>query len=212
MKGGKIQANYLKTILQGTYDNPQANVGPYTLDKSLSSDTVLTYVDPIKKEVKIAIRGTKGATDWIPNLLYATKTGLQRISPRYTNAKKLVDKARAKYGGYTFEFLGHSQGSIHARDLAKPNESIVSVNPATKGEYYKNEQVIRSSGDAVSALGILPSWYRNLMKEQKDITTSYIANPIKAHRLDIIDELGETVVGGRCPDCGLHLMSRHHKP
>jgi len=211
MRGGKIQANYLKTILKGTYDNPQANVGSYTLDKSLSSDTVLTYVDPIKKEVKIAIRGTKATladpTDWINNLLYATKSGLQRISPRYTNAKKIVDNARKKYSGYTFEFLGHSQGSTHARDLAKPTESIVSINPATKGEYYKNEHVIRSSGDAISALGVFPSWYKNLMKEQKDITTSYISDPIKAHRLDILDELGETMVGAgiRCSCCG-HIM------
>ena len=212
MRGGKIQANYLKTILKGTYDNPQANVGPYTLDKSLSSDTVLTYVDPIKKEVKIAIRGTKATlanpTDWVNNLLYATKSGLQRISPRFTNAQKIVDQARRKYAGYTMEFLGHSQGAIHTRNLAKPNESIVSVNPATKGEYYKNEQVIRSSGDAVSALGVMPSWYKNLMKDQKDITTSYIANPLKAHRLDILDELGDTMVGSglRCPKCGNYIM------
>tara|TARA_R110000822_G_scaffold12572_2_gene45368 strand:+ start:955 stop:1578 length:624 start_codon:yes stop_codon:yes gene_type:complete len=207
MKGGKIQANYLKTILKGTYENPQNNVGPYTLDKSLSSDTVLVYVDPLQKQVKIAIRGTGSGADWVNNLLYATKTGLQRISPRYTNAKKIVDNARNKYSGYTFEFLGHSQGSIHARDLAKSTESIVSVNPATKGEYYKNENVIRSSGDAVSALGILPGWYRNLTKTNKDITTSYIANPIKAHSLNIIDELGETMVGAgmRCSCCG-HMM------
>tara|TARA_R110000796_G_scaffold241056_1_gene362331 strand:+ start:194 stop:820 length:627 start_codon:yes stop_codon:yes gene_type:complete len=208
MKGGKIQSNLLKQMLQSTYkDNPQDNVGQYTLDKSLSNETVLTYVDPVKKEVKIAIRGTKGAVDWIPNLLYATKTGLQRLTPRFTKAQKIVDNARKKYSGYTIEFLAHSQGSIHARDLAKNNESIVSVNPATKGEYTPNEQVIRSSGDAVSALGVFPSWYKSLTKTNKDITTAYNSNPIAAHRLDILDELGETVVGAgmRCSCCG-HMM------
>ena len=206
MKGGKIQANHLKAILQGTYENPQDNVGPYTLDKALSTDTVLIYVDPIKKEVKIAIRGTKGqGTDWIPNLLYGVKTGLQRVTPRYTKAKKTVDDTRAKYAGYTFELMGHSQGAIHARDLAKSDESIVTVNPATKGEYTPNEQIIRSSGDAVSALGVLPSWFKNLTQKKKDITTSYKFNPLEAHKLDILDELGDRVVGGNCCCCGNYI-------
>lgn len=209
MKGGKIQANYLKQILKNTYsDNPDENVGQYSLDKSISTSTVLVYVDPIKKEVKIAIRGSKDGVDWFNNLLYATKSGLQKISPRYTEAKNVVDQARKKYNGYTFEFLNHSRGSIYSRDLAKPTESIVSVNPATTGEYYHNEQVIRSSGDAVSALGVLPSWYKNLMKKQKDITTSYNPNPLKAHSLQVLDELKDQMVGSglRCEKCGLYIM------
>lgn len=195
-------------MLQSTYkDEPQKNVGQYSLDIGLSSNTVLVYVDPLQKEVKITIRGTKGAADWVNNILYATKTGLQRLTPRFTNAQKVVDNARAKYPGYTFEFLGHSQGSVHARDLAKSTESIVSVNPATKGEYTPNEQVIRNSGDAISSLGILPSWYKNLTKTNKDITTSYNPNPIEAHRLDTLDELGQTVVGAgvRCSCCGDYI-------
>jgi len=208
-KGGKIKANDLKEILKGTYNDPKSNVGSYELDKSLSSDTVLVYVDKLKKEVKIAIRGTKGTVDWFNNLLYGVKTGLQKVSPRYTKAKKIVDDARSKYAGYTFEFLNHSQGAFHARELAKNNESIVSVNPATKGEYTGNEQIIRSAGDAVSALGVMPSWFKNLThgKDNKDITTSYKVNPLDAHKLDILDELGDQVVGSglRCSCCGDYI-------
>ncbi len=208
-KGGKIKANDLKEILKGTYNDPKSNVGSYELDKGLSSDTVLVYVDKLKKEVKIAIRGTKGTVDWANNLLYGIKSGLQKISPRYTKAKKIVDDARSKYTGYTFEFMGHSQGGIHARELAKSNESVVTVNPATRGEYTGNEQIIRSAGDAVSALGVMPSWFKNLAhgKNNKDITTSYKVNPLDAHKLDILDELGDTVVGSglRCSCCGDYI-------
>ena len=208
-KGGKIKANDLKQILQGTYKDPKSNVGSYELDKGLSSDTVLVYVDKLKKEVKIAIRGTAPGIDWANNLLYGIKSGLQKISPRYTKAKKIVDDARSKYAGYTFEFMGHSQGGIHARELAKSNESVVTVNPGTRGEYTPNEQIIRSAGDAVSALGVLPSWFKNLAhgKNNKDITTSYKVNPLDAHKLDILDELGDTVVGSglRCSCCGDYI-------
>lgn len=207
MKGGKLPASVLKQMLQNTYkENPQQNIGGFTLDTQLSSDTTLIYVNSNTREIKVAIRGTKSSdpTDWIPNILYGMKSGLEQITPRFRNTKKIVEKVRHKYPDYTIEWLTHSQSAIHGRSLAKPNESIVSVNPVYKGnEFYKNEQVIRSSGDPVSMLGVFPSWYRNLIKEQKDITTSYIANPLKAHSLDVLDELGDQMVGaGVCPDCG----------
>ena len=207
MKGGAIKASVLKKMLQNTYrDNPQQTIDGFTLDKQLSSDTTLIYVDSNTREIKVAIRGTKSSDpyDWIPNILYGVKSGLEQLTPRFRNTKKIVENVRKKYPDYTIEYLTHSQSAIHGRSLARPNESIVSVNPLSKGnEFYKNEQVIRSSGDPVSMLGVFPSWYRNLLKEQKDIQTSYIANPLKAHSLDILDELGDTMVGaGVCPDCG----------
>lgn len=116
-------------MLQNTYsDTPKESIGQYKLDKSLSTKTVLVYVDPIHKEVKVSYRGTKATlanpTDWINNILYATKTGLQRISPRYAEAKRVVDETRRKYTGYTMEHLNHSQGAIYSRDLAKPTEVL----------------------------------------------------------------------------------------
>jgi len=67
----------------------------------------------------------------------------------------MYDNALKKYKNFQFESIGHSQGSLLARLLSDKSINSIQLNPAYKAETLKdNEYIIRSSGDAVSALTV----------------------------------------------------------
>ena len=110
-KGGSLKTNELKQFLEASYLDPAPNeINGYTLDTTLSNLYGKVYVNTNLKKVVVSFRGTKEATDWIPNAVFALSSSAYTLTDRFKTAKKMVDSARKKYKGWQFELNGHSQG------------------------------------------------------------------------------------------------------
>lgn len=156
-KGGALKGKEVDQFVKASYEDKKGstkNIGDYKLDKSLSNAKAKVYHDPKTGKTVVANRGTKGTiSDWSNNAMYAI--GLYNKTNRAKQAEATQKKVNAKYGKENVTNVGHSQSGETIRELNKKglvNQSIV-VNPASKHEKVrKNETVIRSSGDIVSAL------------------------------------------------------------
>jgi hypothetical protein len=154
-EGGALTARETEQFVKAGYKKKKdANkVGDYVLDKSLSSKKNKVYVNPKTKEVVVSNAGTSSATDWAnnPSIMFGT----YKKTDRYKDAEKVQRKAIAKYGKENITNVAHSQSGESARILAKKGltENAIAVNPAIIGKKAgKNVDVVRSSGDLVSAL------------------------------------------------------------
>ena len=155
MEGGALTARETEKFVKAGYKKKKdANsVGDYKLDKSLSSKKNKVYVNPKTKEVVVSNAGTSSASDWANNPSIAF--GTYKKTDRYKDAEKVQRKAIAKYGIDNITNVGHSQSGETQRILAKKGltKNAVAVNPAIIGKKAgKNVDVVRSSGDVVSAL------------------------------------------------------------
>ena len=195
MRGGKVSSSELKQFIQASYaDEPPAKIGDYQLATRNKGGVV--YHNPLTNESKVVHMGTKGAADWANNLAYAT--GLYKYTNRYKQGKKLQQRAEAKYGTANTDTIGHSQGAILARELGKDTKNVITLNPAYMGEKEgKNETVIRSSGDVVSALHSPVDYVRGLFGKPSKTHTipAESLNPLTEHSADILDRT-DAVYGG----------------
>ena len=191
--GGAIRSDKLKLLSQSSY-KPNKDIKDltnHTLDRNLSTSETKVWVNPRKKELFIANRGTQGMSDWINNLSYVT--GQYDKTRRYNRAKEIQMKAKNKYPMYKITNIGHSQSAGITRQLNKENltNEIININPATLYNDRKNksnEYTVRSKGDLVS---IFHSPDKNTI-QIKDKTF----NPILEHKPRILDRLEPQKIGG----------------
>jgi len=198
--GGKLKASDLKQLHVNGYKNlSESNdkVGDWILDRGLSKETARVWYNPVTGQAHISHRGTKGTADWVPNLAYVA--GVNDYTHRAKESERVQKRAEQKYND--LDTSGHSQGAIYSR-FAKDKKKIIEINPANKGDSTPSGTVIRSATDPVSILGTPKRFIQGLFQKNNDITTSAKINPLSAHSLDILDELGDQMVGGRCAQCG----------
>jgi hypothetical protein len=100
MKEGSLKTNELKQFLEASYLDPAPNeINGYILDIILSNLYGKVYVNTNLKKFVVSFRGTKEATDWIPNAVFAVSSSAYTLTDRYKTAKKMIDSARKKYKG-----------------------------------------------------------------------------------------------------------------
>ena len=193
-----MKTKIIKKMLDASYqNNPPSKIGGYQLDKDLTTPTAKVYYNPRKNEASVIHRGTQSNSllDWRNNLAYLT--GNYKRTDRYRQGLNTQNKAEDKYGKKNISTLGHSQGSIIAREVGADTKQIINVNPAYKFEIpKKNEYNIRSSSDVVSGLYAPVSAIR---KSDKDITIPS-KNPldiIGEHSYNILDRLDNQQIGVR---------------
>jgi len=189
--GGTISAKELKLLHQSAYKKDKdKQVGDWVLDESISKPTAVVYVNQKTKEPIVIHRGTEGTVkDWANNLAYVA--GFSKKTQRYKDSEAVQKQAEEKYGDTLTS--GHSQGGIYSK-LAKNKKGIIDVNPASMGEVATEGTTIRSATDPVSVLAGLTNVFK---KSDKNVTTSAKSNPLEAHSLNILDELGDKQLGGR---------------
>jgi hypothetical protein len=170
---------------------PEMKIDTYNYDPELSNIYGTVYHDPNTGHAVLTHRGTKGTYDWINNLAYAT--GTYKYTDRYKQGQKLQNATENKYGAKNVSTLGHSQGSVLARELGKNSKEIINLNPAYVGEKpLPNEYNIRSSGDVVS-IGL----HGTNRKHDKLIPAASL-NPITEHKVDILNRLDQNqMIGGK---------------
>ena len=196
--GGAIPANQLKQLnsvgYQSLADSPD-KIGDWVLDRGISKETARAYRNDKTGNIHVTHMGTKGLADWTNNAAYAL--GLSDYTHRGKQSKRVQERAEAKYGTENLDTTSHSQGSAHARKYAKDKDKVIEINPANSGHATKSGTVIRSKSDPVSILGVPHRFVSNLFSKKKntDVTTAAKANPLDAHSLDTLDELGDKVVG-----------------
>lgn len=200
-KGGKLQASEVKLILDQSYEKkPAESIGEWILDKDLSTATAKVYYNSRTKEAVVAHRGTQGTLDWGNNIAYAL--GAYKLTDRYKQGKAVQDKADKKYGKQNISTLGHSQGSILARELGGDTKEIINVNPAYSFEKpKKNEYNIRSENDVVSGAYAPVAKARSILypeySKKHDITipSDSKLDVLGNHSADILDKLGDKEIG-----------------
>ena len=203
MKGGSLKTNELKQFLEASFLDPAPNeINGYTLDTTLSNLYGKVYVNTNIKKVVVSFRGTKEATDWIPNAVFAVSSSVYTLTDRFKTAKKMVDSARKKYKGWQFELTGHSQGGLLVNNLcSKTDKNCISLNPAYKNASLKDkEYIIRSSGDVVSSLSAPKKFmnsilYPNWTKAHLVTIPAKTSNPLTEHKVDILDRLPDKTIG-----------------
>jgi hypothetical protein len=188
-KGGSISAKDLKGLHASSYKEvPDKEVNGWVLDEDISKPTARVYFNASKNQAIVVHRGTEATVkDWANNLAYVT--GTNKLTGRYKDAERVQKRAEEKYPDLLT--TGHSQGGIYTK-IAKDQSKVINVNPASMGETTSGT-TIRSKNDPVSALAGLTGLFK---KNDKNITTSAQANPLAAHSIDILDELGDKELGG----------------
>jgi hypothetical protein len=188
-QGEGISAKDLKLLHSSSYKKDRdKKVGDWELDESISKPTASVYVNQKTKQPIVVHRGTeKTLSDWSNNLAYVM--GKSKDTKRYKDSKEVQEEAEKKYGDTLT--TGHSQGSVYSK-LARNKKGIIDVNPASMGEVASEGTTIRSKTDPVSILAGLTNLFSS---NKKNITTSGKSNPLTAHSINILDELGDTELG-----------------
>ena len=222
IKGGSITANELKVFLKESYeDPPKQNIMGYELDYKLSSKSIFknqmtarVYVNEGSKKVIISHRGTgmeMGGADWLNNGIAISSIKAYKLTSRFKRSKKVQDLAIKKYSAFEINAVGHSQSGLIVHLLNGPEiKNSIGLNPAfLEQSIDTNEYIIRSSGDAVSALSIpnkmmnetlYPGWTKRHLITIDDKT----GNPITEHSPDILNRLdpnlkiGKGIKKGEC--------------
>jgi len=195
-QGGKLSVENLTGLLKASY-NPVENVGDFELNKELSTKTSKVYYDPNKNQAVVAHRGTKGASDWLNNLVYAVGgTKAYKMTPRYREAQRTQQRAQKLYGNENVSTIGSSQGGLQAELLGKNSKEIITHNKATRpfgNIKHKNQFDVRSKADIISYLNPLQ------LKTNRDIeipAESYL-NPLKEHSIETLNRLNSQQEIGR---------------
>jgi hypothetical protein len=197
LKGRGLNTNDIQMFIQnGYHDREFDKIGDYELDKELSTKKAQVYHNPTTGEVVVNNRGTKKTSlaDWSNNLQYIM--GGYEDTDRMKQAEKVQKQAIDKYGKVDIN-VGHSQGGIITRNLNDQGltKEVINVNPATMFEKQKkNETVIRSSGDVVSALQALNP-FGNQKKKKTYTVKALTSNPITEHGESILARMGNVFVG-----------------
>ena len=191
LRGKAISARDLKGLLKSSYQvEPSRKVAEWELDEDISKPTARVYYNRNIDQAIVIHRGTEGTlSDWNNNLQYVL--GTNKLTHRFKEAERVQKRAEAKYPNLLT--VGHSQGGIYTK-IAKDQSKVINVNPASMGEVSNTGTTIRSASDPVSALAGFTNIFRS---NPKNITTSFKANPLAAHSPDILDELGDRMLGGR---------------
>ena len=152
-KGGKLTSSELEKFVDASYKprRDAGNVDDYELDHGLSTKKSKVYHNPKTGKTVVAHAGTNSARDWMnnPSILI----GRYDKTKRYKDIEATQRRANEKYGQANVETVSHSQSSEAARIMAQRGltESSVALNPAI-GRSHEGVDVVRSSGDVVSAL------------------------------------------------------------
>jgi hypothetical protein len=207
LEGGALSGRDIKNMVSSSYEKKgKKQIGENKLDESISNKKVKVYHNEKTGKTTVVNRGTTGTvSDWANNATYALLgTKAYKKTDRYKQAKKTQEKAIAKYGKSNITNVGHSQGGLIARELNKEGltNQVIAVNPASKGEKTrKNETVIKSSGDIVSAL--VPK------DKNVKVIKAKSFNPLAQHSAKIIrgtdneKMFGTGMYGGSCCNmCG----------
>ena len=207
--GGSITANELMIFLKESYEDPaKPEILGYVLDEKISMKSMMkrqmtarVYVNEALKKVMVVHRGTgmeMYGSDWLNNIVYGT-AGIMayKLTPRYQRAKAVQDAVHKKYKSDKWEVntIGHSQAGLITHLLGSQSKNAIQFNPASKSESLgKNEYIVRSEADAVSALSVpqkmlnqtlYPNW-----SDKHYITIKAQSNdPIKEHSPDILARL-----------------------
>ena len=173
-----ISERKLKRVLQNSYRSRDEYkpIKGYNLDKKLSNREAQVYVPKSKKKDPIvSYTGTRKLDDIATDMLLGV--GGLKATKRFHDSKALLHNVHAKYGKNVIT-TGNSLGGTLAREVATPNDKVLSHNPAitynSKG-IGKNEKIIRSNTDLVSGLSILKSHARDRVK------TLTRNNPLTSH-------------------------------
>ena len=224
--GGSMKVSEVQTFLEESYqDPPKPNILGYMFDEELSKKSILmsqmtarVYVKADEKKVIVTHRGTgmeKYGSDWVNNAVYASSAGITayKLTPRYQRAKAVQDAVHKKYKskkGWEVNTIGHSQGGLLSHLLGTESKNSIGFNPASKSEHLdKNQYIIRSSKDVVSALSVpskmlnetlYPGW-----SKKHYITIPAATNdPVAEHNMKILERLdpnmkvGKGVMRGGC--------------
>jgi hypothetical protein len=196
--GSAIRTDKLKKLSESSYKSNKEikDLTNHKLDRTLSTNETKVWVNPKKKELFIANRGTQGVGDWINNLSYVV--GQYDRTRRYNRAKEIQMKAKNKYPTYKITNIGHSQSAVITRQLNKEKltNEIININPATLYNDRKNkpnEYTIRSDADLVS---IFHSPNKNTT-----IIENKTFNPFLEHKPRILDRLKPQMIGGLFVEC-----------
>ena len=196
--GGYLTAKDFKALLDASYEsvnNAPEHISDFVLDKQLSSADVKTYFNQKSHQVVVAYKGTQGALDWSNNLIYAL-TGVKgyTYTPRYQHAKKMHEEVVKKYGKSKITSIGHSQGAILARELGNDGYEVITLNPASRGEYKGNNIYdVKSSLDVVSSMSDINPFSRS----HTTIIPAMSKNPLTEHKKNILNRLDPNLKIGR---------------
>ena len=204
MKGGSLKVYEVKAFLNASYE-PGAPIKlfDYRLDEKLSNLYGKVYVNEKMKKVVVVHRGTVEAIDWGNNATYVLSSTAYKLTPRFQTEYNMQRQAHKKYSGYQFETLGHSQGGLLAHKLGEKSLSRIELNPAYKGETQgKNEYIIRSSIDPVSALKAPKNYMNSYLypqwnKKHNITIKAKTSNPLVEHSVDILNRLPQNQQIGR---------------
>lgn len=197
-----MKARTIKSLINASYEKepPDKIKNGWRLDKDLTTATAKTYYNKNNNNAVVVHRGTQGASDWLNNVAYLT--GNYKRTDRFKQAEQLQNKAEDKYGKSNITTIGHSQGSVLARELGNDTKQIINVNPAYKFEKpLKNEYNIRSSGDIVSSLyapvaQVRKVLYPNYSKAHDIVIQSEKKySPLTEHSPDILDRIAKVEIG-----------------
>lgn len=186
----KIFSDDASKLIKSSYlgnNNAQKLVGKkYRLDNDLSNREQKVYLDR-QNRPKVVFTGTRKFQDVLDDGLLAV--GLEGLSHRFRQSKRLIDKVEKKYPNKKITTLGHSLGGSLA-EYAGGDKVITfdkGVGIGTVGKTIKNNQTdVRTNTDPVSFL-------KFTQKGGKSINipnTTYI-NPLYAHDTKHLDKLNK---------------------
>jgi hypothetical protein len=193
LEGKGLNTDDVKGFIDASYTPTTENrVGDFELDKQLSTKKAQVYYNKGTDEVVVNNRGTAPTLqDWTNNAAYVF--GLYDKTGRMKQAEKVQRKAIAKYGKVDVN-VGHSQGGIITRKLNEKGltKEVINLNPASMFEKQKkNEYVIRSSRDVVSALQSVNPF----SKKKNTKVVKGIYNPIREHGTEVLGRMKNVFVG-----------------
>jgi len=178
--GDGLSGHHVNKFVQASYAKKKhANVEGYELDRELSTKNNKVYRGADGKVV-VANAGTSSIADWWnnKNILF----GNYDKTARYKEVEDVQKKAIEKYGLHNITNVAHSQSGEAVRLLSKKGltQDAIAVNPAIIGKPTEGVNVIRSSGDWVSAF--TPT------QGSDTVIKASTFNPLVEHSSEIINQ------------------------
>ena len=179
----------LHSVLSGGYStdaNQQeenAKKAGYVRDGELSNSERQIYYNPKTNHLIHNINGTRTLKDLNTNL----QLGLGNVknTDRYKNETNILERAKKKHNPKSTSVTGSSLGGHLASQIAKPTDSVLTVNKASLPfqRTGNNEKHFRSTNDVVSA-------FTGNQKHTQNIKTGL-------HRYNILGNHSTNIIKGK---------------